>query len=117
MQQFGREATVAELAQRLSERQHPAGSLDDRTEPPRVHREVLADELDHAGAHAVPVDQLVAYISRNITLLPGDIIATGTPGGVGVFRDPKVFLKPGDTVTVEVEGIGKLVNPVVRRED
>jgi 2-keto-4-pentenoate hydratase/2-oxohepta-3-ene-1,7-dioic acid hydratase in catechol pathway len=63
-----------------------------------------------------PVDELIAHASRNTTLLPGDIISTGTPGGVGVFREPKVFLKPGDTVTVEVEGIGKLVNPVVRWE-
>jgi 2,4-diketo-3-deoxy-L-fuconate hydrolase len=64
-----------------------------------------------------PVDELIAHASRNMTLLPGDIISTGTPGGVGVFRDPQVFLKPGDTVVVEVEGIGRLSNPVVRRED
>ena len=64
-----------------------------------------------------PVDELIAHVSRNMTLLPGDIISTGTPGGVGVFRDPQVFLKPGDTVTVEIEGIGKLSNPVARRED
>ena len=63
-----------------------------------------------------PVDELIAHASRNMTLLPGDIISTGTPGGVGVFREPQVFLKPGDTVTVEVEGIGKLVNPVRRRD-
>jgi 2-keto-4-pentenoate hydratase/2-oxohepta-3-ene-1,7-dioic acid hydratase in catechol pathway len=61
-----------------------------------------------------PVDQLVSYISRNMTLLPGDIISTGTPGGVGVFRDPQVFLKPGDEVEVEIEGIGTLSNPVTR---
>ncbi len=61
-----------------------------------------------------PVDHLIAYISRNITLLPGDIISTGTPGGVGVFRDPPVFLRPGDTVEVEIEGIGTLRNPVRR---
>jgi len=60
-----------------------------------------------------PVDELISYISRTITLMPGDIISTGTPGGVGVFRNPKVFLKPGDTVTVEIEGIGKLSNPVI----
>ncbi len=61
-----------------------------------------------------PVDHLISYISRNMTLLPGDIISTGTPGGVGVFRDPQVFLKPGDTVTVEIEGVGTLSNPVTR---
>ena len=64
-----------------------------------------------------PVDEVIAHASRNMTLLPGDIIATGTPGGVGVFREPPVFLKPGDTVTVEIEGIGRLSNPVTRRED
>ena len=63
-----------------------------------------------------PVDELIASISRTITLLPGDIISTGTPGGVGVFRDPKVFLKPGDTVTVEIQGLGKLSNPVIAWE-
>jgi 2-keto-4-pentenoate hydratase/2-oxohepta-3-ene-1,7-dioic acid hydratase in catechol pathway len=63
-----------------------------------------------------PIDHLISYISRNITLLAGDIITTGTPGGVGVFRDPKVFLKPGDRVEVTIEGIGTLTNPVTRWE-
>ena len=62
------------------------------------------------------VDELIAHASRNMTLMPGDILATGTPGGVGVFRDPPVFLKPGDAVEVRIEGIGSLVNPVVRWE-
>lgn len=57
---------------------------------------------------------LVEHASRHMTLFPGDLIATGTPGGVGVFRQPPVFLKPGDVVTVEIEKIGKLVNPVRR---
>jgi 2-keto-4-pentenoate hydratase/2-oxohepta-3-ene-1,7-dioic acid hydratase in catechol pathway len=57
---------------------------------------------------------LVEHASRHMTLFPGDIIATGTPGGVGVFRSPPVFLKPDDVITVEIERIGKLVNPVVR---
>jgi acylpyruvate hydrolase len=56
---------------------------------------------------------LVSYISQVATLEPGDIVTTGTPGGVGVFRNPQVFLKPGDEVCVEIEGIGRLVNPVV----
>ena len=62
------------------------------------------------------IDHLISYVSRNMTLLPGDIITTGTPGGVGVFRDPQIFLKPGDTVEVEIEGIGTLTNPVTRWE-
>jgi 2-keto-4-pentenoate hydratase/2-oxohepta-3-ene-1,7-dioic acid hydratase in catechol pathway len=57
------------------------------------------------------VRELIAFSSRAFTLLPGDVIVTGTPPGVGVFRDPQLFLNEGDTVTVEVEGIGALSNP------
>jgi 2-keto-4-pentenoate hydratase/2-oxohepta-3-ene-1,7-dioic acid hydratase in catechol pathway len=60
------------------------------------------------------VPDLVSYISRVMTLEPGDVISTGTPSGVGVGRDPKVFLKPGDVVEVEVEGIGMLRNRVTK---
>ncbi|MFZ4239327.1 fumarylacetoacetate hydrolase family protein [Streptomyces murinus] len=56
---------------------------------------------------------LVRYISTVITLRPGDIIATGTPAGVGNARDPKVFLHPGDTVVTEISGLGACVNKVV----
>jgi acylpyruvate hydrolase len=56
---------------------------------------------------------LISYLSRSVTWEPGDLLATGTPGGVGRFRNPQVFLKPGDTVSVSVEGIGTLTNPVV----
>ncbi len=59
-----------------------------------------------------PVAELVSYISRSTTLLPGAVIATGTPAGVGFSRKPPVFLKPGDTVSVEITGIGQLTNPV-----
>jgi 2-keto-4-pentenoate hydratase/2-oxohepta-3-ene-1,7-dioic acid hydratase in catechol pathway len=58
------------------------------------------------------VAALIAFISAAITLEPGDIIATGTPGGVGVFRDPPVFLKSGDVMEVEIEGLGVLRNRV-----
>jgi len=58
------------------------------------------------------VAEIIAYISRTITLEPGDLIATGTPAGVGIFRNPKVLLKDGDEVTVEVQGLGALTNPV-----
>ena len=56
---------------------------------------------------------LVSFISQGITLYPGDIIATGTPSGVGVFRDPQVFMKPGDVIEIRVEKIGSLRNRVV----
>ena len=59
------------------------------------------------------VADLVAFISASITLEPGDLVITGTPPGVGVFRDPPVFLEPGDVVRVEVGGIGSLTNPIV----
>jgi 2-keto-4-pentenoate hydratase/2-oxohepta-3-ene-1,7-dioic acid hydratase in catechol pathway len=57
--------------------------------------------------------EVVAYASDVMTLEPGDVIATGTPAGVGVFRDPPDLLEPGDTVEAEVEGIGTLRNTVV----
>jgi 2-keto-4-pentenoate hydratase/2-oxohepta-3-ene-1,7-dioic acid hydratase in catechol pathway len=65
--------------------------------------------------HDVPA--LVAFISSVITLEPGDIIATGTPAGVGVFRDPPMFLEPGDRVRCEIEGIGSVENPILDWSD
>ena len=59
------------------------------------------------------IPQLIASISENITLEPGDVIATGTPPGVGFARKPPVYLQPGDVCEVEVEGLGVLRNPVV----
>lgn len=58
------------------------------------------------------VAEIVSFVSQAITLDPGDLILTGTPAGVGFFRDPPVFLQPGDEVTIEIEGIGALTNPV-----
>ncbi|WP_247004306.1 fumarylacetoacetate hydrolase family protein [Halosolutus gelatinilyticus] len=59
------------------------------------------------------VHEVVSYISGNMTLEPGDVISTGTPGGVGIFRDPVDLLEPGRTCEAEIEGIGTLTNPVV----
>jgi len=61
----------------------------------------------------VRIPELIEYVSRQITLEPGDILSTGTPAGVGVFRTPPVFLQPGDRVRCEVERIGWVENPVV----
>jgi 2-keto-4-pentenoate hydratase/2-oxohepta-3-ene-1,7-dioic acid hydratase in catechol pathway len=60
-----------------------------------------------------PIDYLVSYLSHICTLLPGDLIYTGTPSGVGVARTPPVFLKPGDVAEVTIEGLGTLRNPVI----
>jgi acylpyruvate hydrolase len=59
---------------------------------------------------------IVSYISEIVTLEPGDVILTGTPPGIGNTRTPQVFMKPGDTITVEIEGLGKLTNPLVGEE-
>jgi 2-keto-4-pentenoate hydratase/2-oxohepta-3-ene-1,7-dioic acid hydratase in catechol pathway len=59
------------------------------------------------------VADVIAYVTRTITLEPGDLIATGTPAGVGAFRDPPLFMKRGDEITIEIEGVGSLTNPVV----
>jgi 2-keto-4-pentenoate hydratase/2-oxohepta-3-ene-1,7-dioic acid hydratase in catechol pathway len=63
------------------------------------------------------IPELIEFVSAAITLEPGDLIITGTPAGVGVFRDPPVFLEPGDRVRVEVERIGSVANPVLDRRE
>jgi 2,4-diketo-3-deoxy-L-fuconate hydrolase len=76
----------------------------------RVNGELLQDS---STKHMIfSVAQLIAYISANITLDPGDVITTGTPDGVGAFRDVPIFLGHGDVVEIEIDGIGTLVNPV-----
>ena len=61
----------------------------------------------------VDVPAVIAFLSGSTTLLPGTVILTGTPHGVGFARKPPVFLQPGDTVTIEIDKIGALTNPVV----
>jgi 2-keto-4-pentenoate hydratase/2-oxohepta-3-ene-1,7-dioic acid hydratase in catechol pathway len=63
-----------------------------------------------------PVARLIEYLSDGMTLLPGTVILTGTPSGVGIGRKPPVFLKPGDRLEMTIEGIGTLGNPVVAGE-
>jgi 2-keto-4-pentenoate hydratase/2-oxohepta-3-ene-1,7-dioic acid hydratase in catechol pathway len=60
-----------------------------------------------------PVDELIAYISQFTPLSPCDVIISGTPGGVGDKRDPQIYMKPGDTVEIEIGCLGTLVNPVI----
>jgi 2-keto-4-pentenoate hydratase/2-oxohepta-3-ene-1,7-dioic acid hydratase in catechol pathway len=77
----------------------------------RLNDEVIQDGNTSDMVFSVPY--LVSYISGAFTLEPGDLILTGTPPGVGWARDPKLPLKAGDVVEVEVEGVGVLSNPVV----
>jgi 2-keto-4-pentenoate hydratase/2-oxohepta-3-ene-1,7-dioic acid hydratase in catechol pathway len=76
-----------------------------------VNDKVMQDSNTKQLLFKIP--HLIAYLSRAFTLLPGDVIITGTPPGVGSAMKPPVFLKHGDVVTVEVEGIGSLTNPCV----
>jgi len=62
------------------------------------------------------VEQLVSYLSHNMTLLPGTVILTGTPEGVGFAREEKVFLRDGDEIVIEIEGVGRLKNVVVEEK-
>jgi len=79
----------------------------------RAGRETLMQEGTTADM-IWGVAELIEYISASITLEPGDIIATGTPAGVGVYRDPPILLQPGDRVRCEIEGICSMENPVAR---
>ena len=76
-----------------------------------VNGQVMQDSNTREMIYDIPY--LIEYLSAAFTLLPGDVIATGTPHGVGAFRDPPVWLKSGDKVAVEVEGLGSLVNHCV----
>ena len=79
-----------------------------------VSGEVLQEAS--TGDMIFSVRELIAYLSQVMTLRPGDIIATGTPAGVGMARDPQRFLRAGDTVTVTIDGVAELTNPVIAEE-
>jgi acylpyruvate hydrolase len=80
----------------------------------RLNGEVMQSST--TGKMIFKVPHLVSYISQGITLEPGDVIATGTPEGVGIFRQPPVLLKAGDVFEVVIERLGTLRNPVVGPE-
>ena len=84
------------------------GDPDDLDIACRVNGEVL--QHDRTSSMFYSVRQIISHCSRAFTLEPGDVIATGTPGGVGIFRDPPRLLGDGDVVTVAIEGLGELVN-------
>ena len=80
-----------------------------------LNGEIMQDSNTDQLIFGVP--QLIEFISESITLEPGDVIATGTPPGVGFARKPPVFLKPGDQVEIFIEGMGGLGNPVVAEQE
>lgn len=93
-----------------------AAEIGDPTElqvTTRVNGEIMQKANTRDLIHGIP--QIISYITDTVTLLPGDVIATGTPGGVGAALNPPRFLRDGDVVQVEVENIGTLTNPIVAR--
>jgi 2-keto-4-pentenoate hydratase/2-oxohepta-3-ene-1,7-dioic acid hydratase in catechol pathway len=75
-----------------------------------VNGEVMQDST--TANMIFSVAEIIAYASQTLTFEPGDLVATGTPAGVGVFRDPPRLLQDGDEVTIEIERLGSLTNPV-----
>jgi 2-keto-4-pentenoate hydratase/2-oxohepta-3-ene-1,7-dioic acid hydratase in catechol pathway len=60
-----------------------------------------------------PLPRLLSFLSQVMALEPGDIVTTGTPAGVGLFQNPQVFMKAGDVIAIEADGIGRLENRIV----
>jgi 2-keto-4-pentenoate hydratase/2-oxohepta-3-ene-1,7-dioic acid hydratase in catechol pathway len=77
-----------------------------------VDGEVLQDSNTKAMVFSVAA--LISFLSQTMTLEPGDVLATGTPSGVGMGRTPQRWLRDGETVAIQIEGIGRLENPVQR---
>lgn len=77
----------------------------------RVDDQIM--QTGNTGDLVFDIPHLLAYISEDITLLPGDVISTGTPAGVGIFRDPPITLAAGNVVTCRIDMLGELINPVV----
>jgi 2-keto-4-pentenoate hydratase/2-oxohepta-3-ene-1,7-dioic acid hydratase in catechol pathway len=99
----------------------PALVTDDRFDPNatdvalRVNGETKQSST--TAEFIFDVDEVVSYVSGITTLDPGTVISTGTPGGVGIFRDPPDLLAPGDVVEAAIDGVGVLENPVVAEGD
>jgi 2-keto-4-pentenoate hydratase/2-oxohepta-3-ene-1,7-dioic acid hydratase in catechol pathway len=92
-------------------------TADEIADPHRlaIGLSIDGEVLQHSNTRELifKIPELIEYLSSITPLLPGDIVSTGTPPGVGLGRTPKRWLKPGETVTVTVEGLGELTNPVV----
>lgn len=94
-----------------------------RDQVPDVEAEELTTRLNgevmqraKVGEMIFGIPKLISYLTTICELLPGDVVVTGTPGGVGARRDPQVFMKHGDVVEVEISGVGVLRNVIVREE-
>jgi len=94
-----------------------ADEIPDPTKLTLVTR-LNGEEVQRSGVDKLIYDIpfLISYLSRVTTLLPGDCIATGTPAGVGSRRKPPLWMKPGDTIEVDIAGIGVLRNPVIAEQ-
>jgi 2-keto-4-pentenoate hydratase/2-oxohepta-3-ene-1,7-dioic acid hydratase in catechol pathway len=92
-------------------------TADEITDPHALDISLSIDGevLQHSNTRELvfKIPELIEYLSSITPLLPGDIVSTGTPPGVGLGRNPKRWLKPGETVTITIEGLGSLTNPVV----
>jgi 2-keto-4-pentenoate hydratase/2-oxohepta-3-ene-1,7-dioic acid hydratase in catechol pathway len=98
----------------------PVGPLVPAADVPDPHalaiRAILNGETmqdSSTGNLIFGIDEVISYVSQTATLEAGDLILTGTPAGVGVFRDPQRLLRAGDEITIEIDGVGSLTNPVV----
>jgi 2,4-didehydro-3-deoxy-L-rhamnonate hydrolase len=102
----------------------PMSELVTRDEVPNVRGRKVIARVNGEVMQEASTDQMIfgigevlSFLSRTLTLRPGDLLATGTPSGVGYARTPPRFLQPGDEVEVEVEGVGAVSTPVVARRD
>ena len=95
-------------------------TADEVPDPARLHLslklngKVMQDRTNEDWCFPLP--RLLEWLTMGTTLEPGDVVTTGTPAGIGFFRKPQVFLQPGDVCELEIDGIGRLVNPVVKDE-
>ena len=81
----------------------------------RIRTELNGEQVQDSNTSDMihDVRKLIAFLSGSTTLVPGTVILTGTPEGVGMAADPPRWLKPGDSVSIEIEAIGQLTNPVI----
>ncbi|MFH1080573.1 MAG: fumarylacetoacetate hydrolase family protein [Pseudomonadota bacterium] len=94
---------------------------DEIAHPDRLQIRAILNDDDilqdsNTSGMIVSVAAAISFLSQSMTLLPGTVILTGTPAGVGFTRKPPLFLKAGDRIAIEIEGIGRLSNPVVREQ-